>query len=75
MKKVNNRVSLTLKEADSIRELLETLNSMDGTLDEDFNSECKQAGRYARNLCQILYGHRHPTWQDGIPTTKITEIQ
>ena len=75
MKRANNRISLTLKEADDIRELLESLSSMSGTLDEDFNAECKQAERYARILCQVLYGHRHPTWQDGIPTTKTIEMR
>lgn len=40
MKKDGNRISLTIKEADEIREYLETLYAMEGTLDEDFNSEC-----------------------------------
>lgn len=39
MKKDGNRISLTIKEADEIREYLETLYAMEGTLDEDFNSE------------------------------------
>ena len=75
MKRANSRISLTLKEADDIRELLESLSSMSGTLDEDFNAECKQAEKYARTLCQVIYGHRHPTWQDGIPTTKTIEMR
>jgi hypothetical protein len=75
MKRENSRISLTLKEADDIRELLESLSSMCGTLDEDFNAECRQAERLARNLCQVLYGHRHPTWQDGLPTTKTIEMR
>ena len=40
MKRDNNRISLTLKEADEVREHLETLYAMEGTLDEDFNREC-----------------------------------
>ena len=44
MKKVGNRISLTLKEADEIRERLETLFVMEGTLDDDFNFECRKAG-------------------------------
>lgn len=60
MKKDGNRISLTIKEADEIREYLETLYAMDGTLDEDFNFECHRAGFYARKICELIHGHRHP---------------
>ena len=62
MKRENSRISLTIKEADEIRELLETLFAMEGTLDEDFNFECKRAGTHARKMCELIHGHRHPTW-------------
>lgn len=58
-----------MKEADEIREHLETLYAMEGTLDEDFNAECKNAGHYARNLCELIYGHRHPKWE------KLTDVE
>lgn len=57
------RISMTQKEADEIRELLETLFSMEGTLDEDFNFECHRAGIHARKICELLYGHRNPKWE------------
>lgn len=63
----NERISLTFKEADEIRELLETLFAMEGTLDEDFNRECKRAGVHARNMCELLHGHRNPKWEDPEP--------
>ncbi len=69
MKKDGKRISLTLKEADEIRELLETLFSMEGTLDEDFNWECHRAGIHARKMCELLYGHRNPSWDD-IPVVR-----
>ena len=62
MKKDKDRISLTRKEADEIREFLETLYAMEGTLDDDFNRECHRAGIHARNLCELLHGHRNPTW-------------
>lgn len=62
MKKYDNRISLTITEADEIREYLETLYAMEGTLDEDFNHECHRAGFYARKLCELIYGHRNPSW-------------
>ena len=67
MKRDNNRISLTLKEADEVREHLETLYAMEGTLDEDFNRECHQAGLFARKMCELLHGHRHPQWEDPEP--------
>ncbi len=69
MKKDGKRISLTLKETDEIRELLETLFSMEGTLDEDFNWECHRAGIHARKMCELLYGHRNPSWDD-IPVVR-----
>ncbi len=69
MKKDSKRISLTHKEADEIRELLETLFSMEGTLDEDFNWECHRAGIHARKMCELLYGHRNPSWDD-IPVVR-----
>lgn len=59
----NKRISLTFSEADEIRELLETLFAMEGTFDEDFNYECKRAGVHARKMCELLHGHRSPTWE------------
>ena len=67
MKKDGNRISLTINEADEIREYLETLYAMEGTLDEDFNSECHRAGFYARKICELIHGHRHPTWDAAGP--------
>lgn len=65
MKKDGNRISLTIKEADEIREYLETLYAMEGTLDEeDSNSECHRAGFYARNMCKLIHGH---TIRHGMP--------
>ncbi|WP_305116213.1 hypothetical protein [Duncaniella muris] len=64
----NERISLTFKEADEIRELLETLFAMEGTLDEDFNRECKRAGFHARNMCELLHGHRNPKWEYPEPS-------
>lgn len=66
MKRDDNRISLTLKEADEVRELLETLYAMEGTLDEDFNRECHRAG-FARKMCELIHGHRHPQWDDPEP--------
>lgn len=63
MKRDNNRISLTLKEADEVREHLETLYAMEGTLDEDFNRECYRAGFFARKICELIHGHRHPQWE------------
>ena len=59
----NGRISLTLKEADEIREFLETLFAMEGTMDENFNAECKTAGKYARKLFRLLHGAGSPGWQ------------
>lgn len=59
----NGRISLTLKEADEIREFLETLFAMEGTLDEDFNAECKKAGKHARKLFRLIHGEGSPGWQ------------
>lgn len=67
MKRENNRISLTLKEADEIRELLESLYAMEGTLDEDFNYECHRAGFHARKMCELIHGHRNPQWEDPEP--------
>lgn len=67
MKREHNRISLTQREADEIREHLETLFAMEGTFDEDFNAECKSAGHFARKICELLYGHRHPTWGNPEP--------
>lgn len=63
----NKRISLTFNEADEIRELLETLFAMEGTFDEDFNRECKRAGVNARNMCELLYVHRTPEWENPEP--------
>lgn len=62
-KDANGRISLTENEADSIREALETLFAMSGTLDEDFTAECNRAGRYARKLYKLIYGEGTPQWQ------------
>ena len=67
MKREKDRITLTLKEADAIREHLETLFAMEGTFDEDFNAECKSAGKCARKMCELLYGHRHPQWETPEP--------
>ena len=67
MKKDSSRISLTIKEADEIRECLETLYAMEGTLDEDFNFECRRAGFHARKMCELIYGRRHPTWDTAGP--------
>lgn len=67
MKRDNNRISLTLKEADEVREHLETLYAMEGTLDEDFTRECHRAGFFARKMCELIHGHRHPQWEDPEP--------
>lgn len=61
------RISLTENEADTIREALETLFSMAGTLDDDFNAECKRAGRYARMLYKLIYGEGTPQWEPAEP--------
>lgn len=63
MKIEKNRISLTEREADEIREVLETLFAMAGTLDDDFNVECNRAGRYARKLYKLLYGEGTPKWE------------
>lgn len=64
MKKDNKgRISLTEREADEIREHLETLFAMAGTLDDDFTAECKHAGRYARKLYKLMYGEGTPRWE------------
>lgn len=58
MKREKDRITLTLKEADEIREYLEILYAMEGsTLDEDFNAECHRAGFFARKMCELLHGH------------------
>ena len=62
-KDANGRISLTKNEADTIREALETLFAMSGTLDEDFNAECNRAGRYARKLYKLIYGEGTPKWE------------
>ena len=68
MKKDNKgRISLTEREADEIREYLETLFAMEGTLDEDFNAECHRAGFYARKLYKILHGEGSPKWAPAPP--------
>ncbi|MDE6246657.1 MAG: hypothetical protein K2M41_02290 [Muribaculaceae bacterium] len=56
-----------MNEADAIREHLETLFAMEGTFDEDFNAECKSAGKFARKMCELLYGHRNPQWTTPEP--------
>ncbi|MBD5362723.1 MAG: hypothetical protein HDR81_07960 [Bacteroides sp.] len=68
MKREKDRITLTLKEVDEIREYLETLYAMEGsTLDEDFNAECHRAGFFARKMCELLHGHRHPKWETPGP--------
>lgn len=62
-KEKNGRISLTQNEADEIREYLETLFAMEGTLDEDFNRECHRAGYYAIRLNVLLHGARRPKFQ------------
>lgn len=62
-KSANGRISLTENEADEIRECLESLFAMSGTLDEDFNTECNRAGRYARKLYKLIYGEGTPRWE------------
>jgi len=62
-----NRISLTLNEADEIREYLETLYAMEGTLDESFNAECRRAGFFARKLHRLLKGDAPVTWPDPGP--------
>lgn len=66
-KDANGRISLTEREADEIREHLETLFAMSGTLDEDFNAECNRAGRYARKLYKLIHGEGTPQWQPVEP--------
>ena len=67
MKREKDRITLTLKETDAIREHLETLYAMEGTFDENFNAECKSAGKFARKMCELLYGHRNPQWETPEP--------
>ena len=59
-KEKNGRISLTPTEADEIREYLETLFAMEGTLDEDFNRECRRSGYYATRLNILLHGIKRP---------------
>lgn len=66
MKLENNRISITLNEADEIREYLETLFAMEGTLDEDFNRECRRAGYFARKLHNLLNGDVPPSWPSSV---------
>jgi len=56
-------------EADEIREYLETLYAMEGTLDADFNAECHRAGFFARKLHRQLKGDAPVVWHapDSIP--------
>lgn len=66
-KDAKGRVSLTEREADDIREHLETLFAMGGTLDEEFTAACNNAGKYARKLFKLLYGEGTPKWEPGSP--------
>lgn len=76
MKIENNRISLTKKEADEIREALETLFAMSGTLDDDFNAESNRAGRYARKLYKLLYGEGTPRWEPvGLIESKLSSYE
>lgn len=61
------RISLTESEADEIREYLETLYAMEGTLDEDFNAECHRAGFFARKLYRLLHGEGNPIFPVAPP--------
>lgn len=61
MKLENGRISITINEADEIREYLETLFAMEGTLDDDFNRECHRAGYFARKLHRLLKGDASPS--------------
>lgn len=43
-------IELTTKEYTRLIEILQTLESIGGTLDEDFNKDCEDAGKLARKL-------------------------
>jgi|GEM_PF-2735707 hypothetical protein len=43
-------IELTREEYIKLIEVLRTLEGMGGTLDEDFNKDCEDAGRLARKL-------------------------
>lgn len=73
-KESKGRISLTEREADEIREYLETLYAMEGTLDEDFNAECRRAGFFARKLFKLLYGEGHPKWDEFGPVQSTSII-
>jgi len=52
--KTKKEIVLTEKEAQAIAELLETLEAMEGALDEHFTKECKYAAKYAAKIRKSL---------------------
>lgn len=43
-------ITLTPKESDNIMDLLNTLGAMRGTLEDEFNEECKKAQKVADRI-------------------------
>ena len=61
MQRTKDRVQLTLKEAETVAELLYTLESMGGAADDEenpepeFDRDCKKAGNLANKIWALLW--------------------
>ena len=53
--KGSKKITLTIKEANEIISLLETLESLGGVYDEEFTHDCKRAGIIAKRMNKIIH--------------------
>ena len=52
--KGSKKIALTVKEANEITVLLETLESLGGVYDEEFNHDCNRAGIIAKRMEKLI---------------------
>lgn len=46
-------ITLTLKESDEIMDLLDTLEAVGGSYDQEFASDCNKAGKYSKKILSL----------------------
>lgn len=54
MKRDNNRIILTLKEAEELMNLLYSLEATGGVYDEEYTKEANLAGKYGNKLLKYI---------------------
>lgn len=48
-------ITLTPKESEEIMDLLDTLEAMGGTYDQDFARDCNKAGKYSKKILSLKF--------------------